>query len=711
MAIQECAENNTNYVLKLREIASWQVKGVEDNRQPSIIQARVPSLQRGAVWEPQQIELLWDSIFRGFPIGSIVVINRIDGQRDKNKPTHAKTENAHKSEANTTHHILDGQQRCNAIAWGFVDPWKKEMSDDVVLWLDLRPGDLLKTTTRKYLFRITTKAHPWGFHHGDGADTLRTEQRGKFSEKLAHLYESEILPPKFHEKLNAWDVTKRPLPGLSLPYDANFPVPLFLIFRHFREGKVDWNALAQEEWAIVSEIWSGNRILDLEKERQEEIELGLKMAEQSRLVALLVPNTLKGIDNIEKIFQRLNSQGTPLDNEELVYSMIKAYWPEIEDVISKLDRLPITEVRLVNLGVRIALTLDGSEKLAPDLTVDGIRKIFSPNINKSEKDAKDEHSIRNFFEIDNGLVKALEWIDKSFLYEKKSRPYGLPSYLRSSIAWSSRDVFAWLMLLAKRYEYIPIVDSKKIIGLALSIHWFGVDKAKAVDKLIGKADISSITVSNINEGNEKKLVLAPLNETDLDAAFQLDDCSEHEQLSRWTSFWQGVVVHDKNGTPLQEKEAIERREKYGLFVEKLRGLNELLVYKQRAYIESVFDGFDPSNKLMWKGHNRPWDYDHILPTNKLNGQGRGVKEYTAASQAWQQSIANLVAIDFSFNRKSQDIAIASDKYPSDKNINDGAFDIDLEHTKDLNVSRKFIIAAKNRLIEIYHDWHHGLEVI
>ena len=44
------------------EIAKW-----EANREVDI-----PALQRGLVWSPRQVELLWDSILRGFPIGAFV---------------------------------------------------------------------------------------------------------------------------------------------------------------------------------------------------------------------------------------------------------------------------------------------------------------------------------------------------------------------------------------------------------------------------------------------------------------------------------------------------------------------------------------------------------------------------------------------------------------------------------------------------------------
>lgn len=334
-------------LLKLKQIASWQVDGIEND---SSITASVPSLQRGAVWEPQQIEMLWDSIMRGFPIGSIVIAKKIEGQNNQRSPTQTVAAHIIKE---TSHHILDGQQRCNAIAWGFVNPWENGLSDDVVLWLDLKPGDRVKkNTTRKYLFRVTTKAHPWGFHHGDEARNLSAGDIEDFKLKLRLLHQPENWSVEFHDGLISEQdfekgKLKRPSPKFAMPYDAGFPVPVFLLFKYFSDGKLDWELLAQDKCLKTIMAWSG---MNMDFDRQY-IEQGLSIADQAFMVAQQVPDLLNGIDDIEQIFQRLNRQGTRLDNEELAYSLIKAYWPQVEDKLSNLpDHLKHTaEARLVGL--------------------------------------------------------------------------------------------------------------------------------------------------------------------------------------------------------------------------------------------------------------------------------------------------------------------------------------------------------------------------
>lgn len=720
-------KNNSYHILTLKDVASWTPFIDLEKANNSEIIAGIPSLQRGAVWEPQQIEMLWDSIMRGFPIGSIVIAQRIKNQNDKRHDARA---NDTESSPPATHHILDGQQRCNAITWGFVDPWNKKLSDDVVLWLDLKPDTrLLKNSTRKYLFRVTTKAHPWGFRHDDQAGNLTTENiRIAMNDfKKLHLNQ-EIWPEGIRADLISKeaidnDRVKRPPPRLAMPHDAGFPVPVSLLLKHFKDGHLNLDELKDEPMMTVIMTKSG----DLEKEKIDfsHIELGLSMVERARLVALHVPEIVNGIDDIEQIFQRLNMQGTPLDAEELAYSVIKAYWTDIEKIMRK---LPVnlhhsTEARLVSLGVRVALTESGADKLTSKRDVEQIRNIFkdnSANEIKSDENIKAKNLIEPFFK--NGeFEKSLKWIDDNFRYND-SRNFGLPAYLRSSLAWSSLDVFAWLMLLAKRNNYEPITDAKltkKIIGIALTIHWFGVDKVDAVNALPKHLnDLSSMAISELKDSeNRKTFIRTPLNPTDIEEALQLNENSKKNQLENWSSFWQGVVVRDEHGVVLQEEKRAKREREYGLFIEKLRNEREFLIYAQRGYIEHNFGDFDPSNKLMWKGHNRPWDYDHILPSNSIGGTGNGTLTFTKICQAWQSSIGNLTAVDFTFNRSSHDTVDAYEKYAKK---NDGKFDIfsdkidafvmKHEQTNDEECARKFVLAAKERLIAIYSEWYSTLEI-
>ena len=59
-------------LLKLPQIAAWQIDHSSAQPYPCCM-AELPALQRGAVWKAGQIEVLWDSIFQGFPLGAFLL--------------------------------------------------------------------------------------------------------------------------------------------------------------------------------------------------------------------------------------------------------------------------------------------------------------------------------------------------------------------------------------------------------------------------------------------------------------------------------------------------------------------------------------------------------------------------------------------------------------------------------------------------------------
>jgi uncharacterized protein with ParB-like and HNH nuclease domain len=111
----------------------------------------IPALQRGLVWKPDQVELLWDSILRGFPIGSFVITKADEISRQK----------VNEGE----YFLLDGQQRLNAIELGLKK--YKYSSNDSILWFDLYGHKITDKSTRKYWIKVCTLAHPWGYENKD----------------------------------------------------------------------------------------------------------------------------------------------------------------------------------------------------------------------------------------------------------------------------------------------------------------------------------------------------------------------------------------------------------------------------------------------------------------------------------------------------------------------------------------------------------------
>ena len=295
--------------LKLSDIASW---GNPDDQQTAVQKVAIPALQRGLVWRPKQIELLWDSLMRGIPIGSFVICTFIKNQLRKNK--------------NAEYHLLDGQQRANAIQLGFA-PFPPKGKADSILWLDLAPKDMPKDSSRSFLFRVTTPAHPWGYTKDDSENTLRAGEIRKCLE------ENQIKSPENESY-------ERPNPCEIRPKEANIPVPFSLVLSCYHENDDLFQESLRQKFKQLESHYSWAKTA-LNALANSEIELpilvhGINVALGSRILALQAPDELlspsmqeinnddqTGITNIEHLFQRLNQQGTRLDGEELIYSMIK----------------------------------------------------------------------------------------------------------------------------------------------------------------------------------------------------------------------------------------------------------------------------------------------------------------------------------------------------------------------------------------------------
>jgi hypothetical protein len=65
-------QNHATLLLTALDVAAWQLPELTE-KAPRPCRASLPALQRGAVWQPRQVEALWDSLLRGFPVGAFLL--------------------------------------------------------------------------------------------------------------------------------------------------------------------------------------------------------------------------------------------------------------------------------------------------------------------------------------------------------------------------------------------------------------------------------------------------------------------------------------------------------------------------------------------------------------------------------------------------------------------------------------------------------------
>jgi Protein of unknown function DUF262 len=683
----------------LREIASWTAGVFRDVK--TNIRASIPALQRGLVWSPQQNELLWDSILRGFPIGAVVLTK----WSDKLKKTEEK------ADGGITYHLLDGQQRCHAIALGFSDPFADQSpgGKDVesILWLDLNPVSE-RNSTRNFWVRATTTAHPWGYRKDDAATPLGA----KAIREALELLGLDAAHPEY----------RRPSPETLWPCKAaaDTPVPLaWLLKLAIKDEGAFWNSLQQRAAEATRYPWA-DRVREFcasptSAEGKARIFKGIARAHAARLIALEASEELievseqektsgsdrEEVSNIEQLFQRLNRQGTRLDGEELAYSMIKAYWPDLEKPIDEVSKGRMPAARMVSLGVRAALAKDVKRILPGPQNVSALRLIA-----RTEGDKKE--LIQEF--ITRELGGACGLVDRWLKYDPETNRSGLLPVHVTSIALNSRDVYLLLLHFAKRMSGTgtPVGWQRAMRALATILHWFSADKGKVANRVYATCQ-EEVSLRNIRKALRESIAAEELANVHSPDAVEAFVRIPEEKLKHWKWSW----PIDGDGP----EEAVQQRRKTWEGFLNFRKNRELLLYAQRPFVAQRFAEYDPARRDLWEEHNRPWDFDHILASYYFYNRKDG-SVFRGICGEWGNTIGNLRAWPFEDNRSDQAIT-ASGKIEGDAvrltssfmtaNEERGFSGGDQARQEEAH-ARLFVETCRERLLRIYREWYESVHV-
>ena len=580
-----------NLSFTLRQIASWTSNDSE---------VLIPALQRGLVWKPRQVELLWDSILRGFPIGSFMLSDIVN------------------NEGKGKYYLMDGQQRYNAISIGF----NTVPNARAVLWIDLVPPSS-NNSTRKFWVKATTTPHPWGFKNDDDANRLKT------ADKRNALNVFNLKGNIYNDQFSLTE---------TWPIEANLPIPLYCLLEAAEKCN-DENKFVSETLAIFNATDFSFLELFNEKIKQSNIALdylrktlfpAFKALKDYTITCNHLPKEVMEIETtedsvaqttLEVLFTRLNTGGTAISRDDLNYSAIKAYWPSIKEVNDALAEKYMNPAKLVMLAFRLALTTDEDKGFKNEMTIKQIRSAAR----KPDEKNKIEALYKN-----NQLERILDKVDE-WLGVKEDTELHTPSILRTIIARNSPDVYLLLMYLANKDVQSPInLNIQEIRALAFLLHWFGNDKKSCVQELFYRCK-KSINRQNILMGISRLMhdcqLLHVYTPTEVQQFLVID---ESKNWRLWKSL------------PAPSRNFFDRTFWYGTAEAK-----QILLYAERQYINTHFRNYDPARQDMWAEENRPWDFDHIVPQEWIGNKRGDFREY---NKDWLWSIGNIAAISFEANR-------------------------------------------------------------
>ena len=661
---------NYRVIISFGEIMSntntFTLKEIAEKKNSTNIEIVIPSLQRGLVWKPKQIEFLWDSILRFFPIGGFVIAKNSDGKYD----------------------LMDGQQRFNAISLGFIEPSEQ---DDIILWLDINPIKEANTT-RKFFIKATTKSHPWGYKNDENCSLLSAEERRTALKEFFGM-EKNIYND---DKINLLQTYPYSYKRVSDDKPQNFPVP----FSYFLNGKfskgwkefydsieskikdtklLKWKEIYWKEENInllktfvennfhifkaVLYSEEGKRKLD-NVYRVPFSELPEKTIEEESDSDVNVNN----MTELEVLFNRLNTGGTRISQDDLTYSAIKAYWGKINeknDIIAKGFMPP---QKLVMLLFRLIITFDNLKnskqiKFESNLSIKRIREIA-----KKEQDSNLRNAIEEFY---NNEAKSV--VDKL-----KKCYKSIPSYIVMCIVRDKPDIILLGLYLAMK----GFLDQINFCGLSLLLYWFCYTPYQAINLILEEIyNANSDTINKIKIGIRKCF-----EKNFLPKIFS-------EQSIRETIFQNSILT--------ESKDILNELEEYW-FISTVFNNKTFLLYAQKDFLDNHFNSYNPADTISWEDHNRPWDYDHIIPRAWTYGHSR--TEAKLLVDEWLNTIGNFAAIPFEDNRaknKYSDFSYYNNNY--DDLLFDERFEKEITENvaQDINMAKRFKNVVFERILKIY----------
>ena len=562
----------------------------------------LPAVQRGLVWSPNQAEFLWDSILRGFPIGSFVVVKTQGGKK----------------------YLMDGQQRLDAIRKAYETPNK---NSDTIFWIDLDPDqESISKSTRKFCIMVITKAHPWGFNLDKEKLTLTARERRDAIGCFWPGEEKDIYKNKI--ELNN-----------CFPFKAKFPVPLSWLLNAdtSTENKFEESVLTHIVGTETAMPWKDRfwRLEPTEMYAKFHTKIIAFHKTFKKLSDYSIPISKFDMPNmdseneeseLEILFTRLGTGGTEISQDDLFYSAIKAYWGNVKDKIESIAKGKLPPAKLSLLLFRLYL-LKKNEEFVKELSISKVRELAT-NENENTQ-------ICNFiqFQTEN-LVKTIE---DSFAAAK------VPSFIRMKIISEKTDIYLLLLYLAQHCEGINFAT------LALFLYWFSKDArnasnciGKILDKVIDFLDshhqprpddihkVLRIGIACAFWDKKLYFVKKPdylsncVKQSLRSKIIKIAKLNDYEKYE-WLSFWQ-VIAEDRTKT--------------------------FLLYAQKDYIKKTFTLYNPADLRNWERLDRPWDYDHIIPQAWIESNRRG--GFYKEVEYWIGRIGNFAAIPLSVNRSKSD---------------------------------------------------------
>ncbi len=611
--------NQAKEYYSLQEIAKWQTEAEHSD-------VELPKLQRGFVWKPKQVEDLWDSLLRGYPIGSFLF-----------------------SSTGDKFYLMDGQQRATSIFLGLYNPYLPKESTEAwsikgelpVVWLDINTDT--KPNSSRFLFRLTTKSHPWGYQAKNNRNILSTSNRRKaLSLFRKHSNNTDIGYTKFSNTT-------------TFPFDSSYPIPLsFLIEANTVDevvAKVN-NSLPEYFKTMRGNFENKKEFVELLKtdlhSSLEKLLREVKSLDVTKIKYNTIEDRVLREENNESdptLFVRINSSGTTLTGDDLIYSIYKSIYPESKDLIEKIAANFIKPTQVLSLVSRITASKIENDSYIKKMNVrDFQRRIKNDSFKKELGEMITNQVFENLFQ---GAITILSCRNNP-LFDGE-----IPSVVIKQAVKKKQNLFLFLLYwLHRNCSELSNETKLKISGKFFTFVLFEFSNEKRLwEEYVEDKDFWNNSINHLMWWDNKDGIHFLLDPNLLyDYYLQPSICEmfKREDEHRWGLWEDGVGTniikyYDK---VKDENFNIEKaNEFFWKMIGVLRNNRQLILIAQRDYINNTFGDYNQMDNI--EDTNAPWDWDHIYPSEwvyNMKKCNKGIRE-------WNNTNGNYRAISLEDNRR------------------------------------------------------------
>ena len=240
-----------------------------------------------------------------------------------------------------------------------------------------------------------------------------------------------------------------------------------------------------------------------------------------------------------------------------------------------------------------------------------------------------------------------------------------------------------IILLGLYLAMKGLLDQINFCGLSLLLYWFCYNPYQAINLIL--EEIYNVNSDSVN--NKIKI--------------GIKKCFEKNLLPRIFSEHtiRDTILHNNN-LP-ESKDILNESEEYR-FISTVFYNKTFLLYAQKDFLDNHFNSYNPADTISWEDHNRPWDYDHIIPRAWSYGHSR--TEAKLLVDEWLNTIGNFAAIPFEDNRaknKYSDFTYYNNNY--DALLFDKRFEKEITENvaQDINMAKRFKNLVFERILKIY----------